>query len=95
MLSINYICNKLKLYINSIVSAYIYDSYSWNTNNSNSYYDLIIIFNDVKNKLCVYKDNIDATTYDITTFQNELNENKFVPVITQLLDKSKILEKHK
>jgi hypothetical protein len=89
--------NKLKISMSNILNIYIYGSRLWNPSavNSKSDIDVIIIVNLKIGKMCTHVDNIDATIYDVTTFATELNDNKFIPIVTQFLPQCKLQEKHK
>lgn len=97
-MNLDYIIKNLSLSKDLVLNVYFYGSHLWNYATAKSDFDVIIVLKNTRGtigKQCVHAANIDAILYDEKTFEEELNNNKFLAVLTQLIPECIIIEKKK
>jgi predicted nucleotidyltransferase len=87
-MKIENILQKIPFEKDLILNVYYYGSHLWKYATKYSDIDLIIV---IKNRLkydnfkqCMHVDNYDMQIYDDDTFQKALDDNLFLPILTQL-----------
>jgi predicted nucleotidyltransferase len=95
-ISIDKIVRKLGLNDKDVLNIYMYGSRLWGYSTDKSDFDIIMIVNHKGyGKRGVHIDDVDATIYDKESFIEELNNNTFLPIVTQIMPVCIIREKLK